>query len=143
MFLAGAAAIVVYYGGLVFVTTPWQLMLLQVSYAVFGAATIMVGIDLAQSLMAGRTGMATSIYLSHENIAVVHGSVVATVSVAALGHQSGFAVPGALCLVALALTVGLFARYPRQFDLRRDGVAVSPEAMSAGACRPRVRTGRG
>lgn len=85
----------------------------------FGAATIMVGIDLAQGLMATRAGMATSMYLSHENLAVVHGSLVATVSVAALGHQTGFAVPAVLCLAALALAVGLFARYPGRFDLRR------------------------
>lgn len=119
VFLVGGAASVVYYGGLVFVAKPWQLLLLQVSYAVFGAATIMVGIDLAQRLMVGRAGMATSTYLSHENVAVVHGSLVATLSVATLGHQTGFVVPGALCLVALALTVGLFARHPDKFDLRR------------------------
>ncbi len=119
VFLVGGAASVVYYGGLVFVTTPWQLVLLQVSYAVFGAATIMVGIDLAQRLMVGRAGMATSVYLSHENVAVVHGSLVATVSVATLGHQAGFVVPGTLCLVALALAVGVFARHPDTFDIRR------------------------
>jgi MFS family permease len=118
IFLVGGAASVVYYGGLVFVTAPWQLMLLQVSYAVFGAATIMVGIDLAQRLMVGRPGMATSIYLSHENVAVVYGSLVATVSVASLGRQAGFVVPGMLCLIALALAVGLFARHPDTFDLR-------------------------
>lgn len=119
VFLAGGTASVVYYGGLVFVTTPWQLVLLQVGYAVFGAATIMVGIDLAQRLMIGRAGMATSIYLSHENVAVVLGSLVATVSVATLGHQAGFIVPGTLCLIALALAVGAFARHPHTFDLWR------------------------
>jgi MFS transporter, SET family, sugar efflux transporter len=119
VFLVGGAASVVYYGGLLFVTTTWQVVLLQVSYAVFGAATIMVGIDLAQRLMVGRAGLATSIYLSHENVAVVLGSLVATVSVATLGHKAGFAVPGALCLVALALAIGVFARHSGTFDLRR------------------------
>lgn len=118
VFLAGGAASVLYYGGLVLVTTPAQLMLLQVVYAVFGAATIMVGIDLAQRLMAGRPGAATSIYLSHENVATVSGSLVATVSVATLGHRVGFLIPGALCLAALAVAGWTFARRPGDFDLR-------------------------
>ncbi|MGS2616101.1 MFS transporter [Micromonospora sp. LZ34] len=119
VFLAGGAASVLYYGGLVVVATPGQLMLLQVGYAIFGAATVMVGIDLAQRLMRGRPGAATSMYLSHENVATVNGSLVATLSVAALGHQVGFVVPGALCLVALALATWVFARHPDAFDLRR------------------------
>jgi SET family sugar efflux transporter-like MFS transporter len=119
VFLAGGVASVLYHGGLVVVTTPAQLMALQVVYAVFGAATIMVGIDLAQRLMAGRAGAATSIYLSHENVATVNGSLVAIVSVAALGHRVGFLVPGALCLVALAVAAWAFARHPDIFDLRR------------------------
>ncbi|GAA4574640.1 sugar efflux transporter [Micromonospora coerulea] len=118
VFLVGGAASVGYYGGLVVVTTPGQLMLLQVVYAVFGAATIMVGIDLAQRLMLGRAGAATSIYLSHENLATVNGSLVATASVAALGHQVGFLVPATLCLVALALATWTFAQHPEAFDLR-------------------------
>ncbi|WP_157746430.1 MFS transporter [Micromonospora inositola] len=119
VFLVGGAASVVYYGGLVVVTTPGQLMLLQVVYAMFGAATVMVGIDLAQRLMAGRAGAATSIYLSHENVATVNGSLVATASVATLGHQVGFLVPGMLCLVAFALAAWAFAQHPETFDLRR------------------------
>ncbi|MFR9775648.1 MFS transporter [Micromonospora sp. MS34] len=118
VFLVGGAASVAYYGGLVVVTTPGQLMLLQVVYAVFGAATVMVGIDLAQRLMVGRAGAATSAYLSHENVATVNGSVVATLSVATLGHQNGFLVPGALCLVALVLAAWAFIRHPGSFDLR-------------------------
>ncbi|MGC1212925.1 MAG: MFS transporter [Micromonospora sp.] len=119
VFLIGGAASVAYYGGLAVVTTPGQLMLLQVLYAVFGAATVMVGIDLAQRLMVGRPGAATSIYLSHENVATVNGSLVATVSVATLGHQFGFLVPGTLCLVALALATWAFVRRPEKFDLCR------------------------
>ncbi|MFE9657388.1 MFS transporter [Micromonospora sp. NPDC006431] len=119
VFLVGGAASVVYYGGLVVVTTAGQLMMLQVCYAVFGAATIVAGIDLAQRLMTGRAGRATSIYLSHENVATVNGSLVATVSVATLGHQIGFVVPGALCLIALAVATWAFVRYPGTFDLRR------------------------
>ncbi len=129
IFLAGGAASVVYYGGLVFVAAPWQLMLLQVSYAVFGAAAIMVGIDLAQRLVAGRAGMATSVYLSYENVAVVCGSLVATVSVATLGHQTGFVVPATLCLIALALAVGLFTRYPETFDVRRRPTVNEPGTL--------------
>ncbi|MEU5724194.1 MFS transporter [Micromonospora sp. NPDC047738] len=119
VFLVGGAASVVYYGGLVVVATPGQLMLLQVGYAVFGAATIVAGIDLAQRLMSGHAGRATSVYLSHENVATVNGSLVATLSVATLGHQVGFVVPGALCLIALALATWAFVRYPDTFDLRR------------------------
>lgn len=119
VFLVGGAASVVYYGGLAVVTTPGQLMLLQVVYAVFGAATVMVGIDLAQRLMVGRPGAATSVYLSHENVATVNGSLVATVSVATLGHQVGFLVPGTLCLVALASATWAFAQRPEKFDLCR------------------------
>jgi MFS family permease len=119
VFLVGAAASVVYYSGLAFVATAWQLLLLQTLYAMFGAATIMIGIDLAQRLMARKAGMATSIYLGHENVAVVSGSIVATLAVAALGHQTGFLVPAMLCLLALVLAVGLFLRHPAAFDLRR------------------------
>lgn len=119
VFLVGGAASVVYYGCLAVVATPGQLILLQVVYAVFGAATVMVGIDLAQRLMVGRAGKATSIYLSHETVATVSGSLVATVSVATLGRQVGFLVPGALCLVALALALWAFARHPATFDLVR------------------------
>ncbi len=119
VFLAGGAASVAYYGGLATVTTPRSLLLLQVVYAVFGAATVMVGIDLAQRLMVGRTGRATSIYLSHENVATVSGSLVATASVATLGNQIGFLVPGILCLAALGLAGWLFATRPDAFDLRR------------------------
>jgi SET family sugar efflux transporter-like MFS transporter len=112
------------------VAAPWQLLLLQVSYAVYAAATVMVGIDLAQGLMVGRAGMATSVYLSHENVAAINGSLVATVSVATLGHRNGFIVPGTLCLVALTLTAVLFARHPDKFDLRRkptqSGTALGP-----------------
>ena len=118
VFLAGAAASVFYYGGLVFVATARQLLLLQVLYAIFGAATVVIGIDLAQRLMTRRAGMATSMYLSHENVATVHGSVVATLAVAALGHQTGFLAPAMLCLIALTLAVGLFVRHPVPFDLR-------------------------
>ncbi len=123
VFLIGAAASVVYYAGLAFVATTWQLLLLQVLYAVFGAATVMIGIDLAQRLMTRRAGTATSIYLGHENVAVVHGSVVATLAVAALGHQAAFLVPAVLCLVALTVAVGLFRRHPSRFDLRRRNAA--------------------
>jgi MFS family permease len=119
VFLVGGAASVVYYAGLVVVTTPAQLMLLQVVYAVFGAATIMIGLDLAQRLMMGRAGAATSIYLSHENAATVNGSLVATVSVATLGHRVGFLVPGTLCLLAFALATWAFVHHPEAFDLRR------------------------
>lgn len=118
VFLVGGAASVAYYGGLVVVTTPGQLMLLQVVYAVFGAATVIAGLDLAQRLMAGRAGTATSIYLSHENVATVNGSLVAMASVATLGHQIGFLVPGALCLIALALATWAFIRHPDSSDLR-------------------------
>lgn len=109
----------VYYGFLAVVDTPGQLLLLQVLYAVFGAATVMVGIDLAQRLMVGRAGAATSMYLSHETVATVSGSLVATGSVATLGRQVGFLVPGALCLVALALAGWAFARRAETFDLVR------------------------
>jgi SET family sugar efflux transporter-like MFS transporter len=119
VFLVGGAASVIYYGGLLVVAAPWQLLLLQVVYAVFAAATVMVGIDLAQGLMMGRAGTATSVYLSHENVAAINGSLIATVSVATLGHRNGFIVPGTLCLVALALTAVLFARHPDRFDVRR------------------------
>lgn len=123
IFLIGAAASVAYYAGLAFVASTWQLLLLQVLYAVFGAATVMIGIDLAQRLMTRRAGTATSIYLGHENVAVVHGSVVATLAVAALGHQTAFLVPAILCLIALTFTVGLFRRYPTPFDLCRQNAA--------------------
>lgn len=119
VFLAGGAASVVYYGGLAAVSSSGLLMLLQVVYAVFGAATIMVGIDLAQQLIVGRAGAATSTYLSHENVATVNGSLVATLSVATLGHRFGFLVPAALCLVALTLAAGTFVRHREAFDLRR------------------------
>ena len=118
VFLLGAVASVVYYVGLVVVDGPWQLLLLQVDYAVFGAATVMVGIDLAQRLLRHQAGLATSLYLSHENVATINGSLVATVSVATLGHQTGFLVPGALCLIAVGVTVGVFLRHPVSFDLR-------------------------
>jgi SET family sugar efflux transporter-like MFS transporter len=123
IFLIGAAASVAYYAGLAFVASTWQLLLLQVLYAVFGAATVMIGIDLAQRLMTRRAGTATSTYLGHENVAVVHGSVVATLAVAALGHQAAFLVPATLCLIALTFAVGLFRRYPTPFDLRRPDAA--------------------
>jgi hypothetical protein len=56
-------------------------------------------------------------------VAVVHGSVVATLAVAALGHQAAFLVPATLCLIALTFAVGLFRRYPTPFDLRRPDAA--------------------
>ncbi|MFL6076077.1 MAG: MFS transporter [Mycobacteriales bacterium] len=118
IFLVGAVASVAYYGGLVVVARVWELFALQVVYAVFGAATVMVGIDLAQRLMAGRPGTATSVYLNHENVAVVSGSLIAAGAVATLGHRAGFAVPAVLCLAALGLTAVLFASHPGRFDLR-------------------------
>jgi MFS transporter, SET family, sugar efflux transporter len=118
VFLVGAVASVGYYAGLVVVAKVWELFALQVVYAVFGAATVMVGIDLAQRLMAGRPGTATSVYLNHENVAVVSGSLIAAGAVAALGHRAGFAVPAVLCLTALGLTAVLFASNPGRFDLR-------------------------
>lgn len=117
-FLAGGVAIVVYYCGLAVVRQPWQLLLLQLCYAVFGAATVMVGIDVAQRLVPGRPGAATSAYLSHENVAVVTGSVVALASVAALGSQMGFLGPAGLCAVALGVAAWLLTCYPDRFDLR-------------------------
>lgn len=118
VFLVGAVASVGYYGGLVVVARVWELFALQVVYAVFGAATVMVGIDLAQRLMAGRPGTATSVYLNHENVAVVAGSLIAAAAVAGLGHRAGFAVPAVLCLTSLGLTAVLFATNPGRFDLR-------------------------
>jgi MFS family permease len=141
VFLAGGAASVLYYAGLVIVTTPGQLMLLQVLYAVFGAATVMVGIDLAQRLLVGRPGAATSLYLSHENVATVNGSLVATVAVATLGHRLGFLVPGTLCLAALVLAMWAFTRHAGTFDLRRrqPQVHIGP---TAGASREDEELGR-
>ncbi|MFI0450664.1 MFS transporter [Actinomadura sp. 6N118] len=118
IFLIGAFASVVYYGGVAVAESRWQLIVLQGCYAVFGAAAIMVGIDIGQRLMTNRPGLATSSYLSHENLAVVTGSIVATTSVAAFGNRTGFLMPAFLCLAALSMTALLFARYPARFDLR-------------------------
>lgn len=118
IFLIGAFASVAYYGGVAVAESRWQLVVLQGCYAAFGAAAIMVGIDIGQRLMSSRAGLATSSYLSHENLAVVTGSVVATTGVAALGNRLGFLVPAALCLAALVMTALLFARHPARFDLR-------------------------
>lgn len=131
VFLLGGAASILYYCGLALVRSPWQLLPLQVCNAVFGAAAVMVGIDLAQRLMENRQGTATSSYLSHENLAVVSGSAVAMVSVGTLGNQIGFLVPAGLCLVAFSLVVALFARHPTAFDLRGDGLRTSERRLRA------------
>jgi MFS family permease len=118
VFLLGGAACTLYYGGLVVAATLWQLGLLQLCYAVFGACGIMVGIDLAQRLAPERAGMATSSFLSQENLATVNGSLVALAASAYLGPRTGFVVPAASCLVALILATVLFRRHRDAFDLR-------------------------
>ncbi|HET8681955.1 MAG TPA: MFS transporter [Micromonosporaceae bacterium] len=119
VFLAGAAASVGYYAGLAAASAWPQLAALQLLYAFFGAAVLMVGIDLAQRLLAGQAGYATSWYLSHENWAVVSGSLVATASVQLVGRQAGFVVPSVLCAIALVSGTVLFLRHPGSFDLLR------------------------
>ncbi|HET8661309.1 MAG TPA: MFS transporter [Micromonosporaceae bacterium] len=137
VFLAGAAASVGYYAGLATASAWPQLAALQLLYAFFGAAVLMVGIDLAQRLLAGQAGYATSWYFSHENWAVVSGSLVATASVQLAGRQAGFVVPSMLCAVALVSGAVLFLRHPASFDVVRRRPAAGRLLTRAGRRRRR------
>lgn len=118
VFLVGGVCGTLYYAGLPQLDSLAMLFLLQLLYALFGAATLMVGIDIAQSLVRERAGLAASTYFAHETVAVVNGSLVAAVSVHLLDAQDAFVVPFALCLIAVVTSALMFRRYPRHFDFR-------------------------
>lgn len=118
VFLFGGVCGTLYYAGLPQLDSLAMLFLLQLLYALFGAATLMVGIDIAQSLVRERAGLAASTYFAHETVAVVNGSLVAAVSVHLLGAQDAFVVPFVLCLFAVVSSALIFRRYPRHFDFR-------------------------
>ncbi|HEX6075035.1 MAG TPA: MFS transporter [Micromonosporaceae bacterium] len=118
VFLAGGICGALYYVGLTLSDSFGMLLALQLLYAIFGAATLMVGIDIAQSLAREEAGFATSTYFTHETVAVVNGSLVAAVSVHMLGSQNAFAIPFAMCLFAVVTSALMFLRYPMHFDFR-------------------------
>jgi MFS family permease len=118
VFLVGGVCGALYYVGLTLSGSFSALLTLQLLYAVFGAATLMVGIDIAQSLARDQAGFATSTYFTHETVAVVNGSLVAAVSVHMLGSQNAFAIPFAMCLFAVVTSALMFLRYPMHFDFR-------------------------
>lgn len=118
VFLSGGVCGTLYYASLLQLDSIAMLFLVQLLYALFGAATLMVGIDIAQSLVRERSGLAASTYFAHETIAVVNGSLVAAVSVHLLDAQNAFVVPFVLCLFAVVSCALMFRRYPRHFDFR-------------------------
>jgi len=118
VFLIGGVCGTLYYAGLPQLDSLAMLFLLQLLYALFGAATLMVGIDIAQSLVRERAGLAASTYFAHETVAVVNGSMVAAVSVHLLDAQDAFVVPFVLCLFAVVSSALMFRRYPSHFDFR-------------------------
>ncbi len=118
VFLFGGVCGALYYASLLQLDSIAMLFLVQLLYALFGAATLMVGIDIAQSLVRDRAGFAASTYFAHETIAVVNGSMVAAVSVHLLDAQDAFVVPFVLCLFAVVGCALMFRRYPRHFDFR-------------------------
>ncbi|HEX6684514.1 MAG TPA: MFS transporter [Candidatus Limnocylindrales bacterium] len=103
VFLAGAIASIGYYLGLALVSQTWSVAALQVLYACFGSATLVIGIDIAQSMLPDEPGFATALYLAHENLATVGGSAVAAVSTTLLGLHHAFAVPAATSAAGVAL----------------------------------------
>lgn len=114
VFLVGCVAIVVYYAGVTFAEAPWMILLNQSLYAIYGAAGIMLGIDIAQRMLPDRVNTATSVYLGHEHAAAVVGSVLAVGAVGLLGPQHGFAVPLLLCSIGLAVVL----RFRREWFAR-------------------------
>jgi predicted MFS family arabinose efflux permease len=119
VYLAGGASLVAYYMVLTFAGAPWQIFANQVGYAVYGAAGIMLGIDIAQNLLPERISTATSAYLSHEQAASVLGSITAVLAVGRFGPQHAFGVPLAMSAGGFCCIVLLFVRNAAAFDLRR------------------------
>lgn len=105
--LAGSAAAVVYYAGLAFSTSVWQVYLLQIAYAVAIAAVVGVGINYAQRLGRSETGTAAGVYFSAQNGAVLVGSVLGGITAERYGIGAAFVPPAALCVVGLVLIATL------------------------------------
>lgn len=119
VYLIGGASLVAYYAVLTLAGAAWQVFANQVGYAVYGAAGIMLGIDIAQNLLPERVSTATSVYLGHEQAASVLGSVLAVLAVGRLGPQHAFGVPLVMSAGGLLCIVLLFFRNAAAFDLRR------------------------
>lgn len=103
MLICGAAAGCAYYVGLALSGAVWQVLILQAGYAFVVASVIGVGIGYAQRLAEGEAGLATSVYFSAENVAVIGGSVVSGLASQRFGLRAGFAVAGILCVCGLGL----------------------------------------
>jgi len=109
--MAGAAAAVVYFAVLPFVTAAWHVYSLQVLSAAAGAVTTSVAIPYFQDLLPGQPGVATSLYSNALKAGSLLGSSAFGLLASYLGNAYLFWVCAGFALITLAVVT--FARQRR------------------------------
>lgn len=100
---AGALLSAVYYAGLVVVTEPVLLLVLQIPNALGFAAISGIGLALFQDLIPG-AGMSTGLFMNARRVgAILSGPVIAAGALPLLGQRGIFAICTAVTLLGLAL----------------------------------------
>ena len=100
---AGALLSVVYYAGLVIVTEPVLLLVLQIPNALGFAAISGIGLALFQDLIPG-AGMSTGLFMNARRVgAVLSGPIIAAGALPLLGQRGIFVICTVLTLIGLGL----------------------------------------
>lgn len=100
---AGALLSAVYYAGLVVVTEPVLLLVLQIPNALGFAAISGIGLALFQDLIPG-AGMSTGLFMNARRVgAILSGPIIAAGALPLLGQRGIFAICTAVTLLGLAL----------------------------------------
>ena len=100
---AGALLSVVYYAGLVIVTEPVLLLVLQIPNALGFAAISGIGLALFQDLIPG-AGMSTGLFMNARRVgAVLSGPIIAAGALPLLGQRGIFLICAVLTLIGLGM----------------------------------------
>jgi SET family sugar efflux transporter-like MFS transporter len=100
---AGALLSAVYYAGLVIVTEPVLLLVLQLPNALGFAAISGIGLALFQDLIPG-AGMSTGLFMNARRVgAILSGPIIAAGALPLLGQRGIFVICAAVTLVGLVL----------------------------------------
>lgn len=106
----GVLLAVAYYGGLSFVSAPWQIYLLQVISAAIVAVTQGLAITFFQDFLPDQVGTATNLYSNASSLGRVAGYILFARLAAPLGYRGIFLMSSAICLAALLLMMAFQPR---------------------------------
>lgn len=109
LLIVGAAVNVLYYAGLYFADSIWQLILLQLLSAL-GVSIIMgIGMSYFQDLLPDAPGTATTLYTNTSKVGSIMGGAIAGTVGGALGFPAVFIVCAAFAVCAAGLLIVQYA----------------------------------